>query len=122
MVELKDILEWTLLSECKAPSDANDLLVLDKQVVSAYKTFRDMVIFTTKRIIGCDVQGLTGKKAEVYSIPYSSIVMWSSETAGDLDINSEVCLWTRLGNFKIKLSKGVNVRKFDKLIANYILR
>lgn len=58
----------------------------------------------------------------MYSIPYDSILIWSTENAGILDINSEVCLWTKLGNFKIKLSKGVDVRNFDKLIASYVLR
>ena len=121
-MEINSLLEWTLLGECKVSADVNNLLTDSEEAIAAYKTFRDTAIFTNKRIIMRDAQGITGKKAEVYSIPYDSILIWSTENAGMLDINSEVCLWTRLGNFKIKLSKGVDVRAFDKLIANYVLR
>lgn len=121
-MEIQSLLEWTLLGECKVPEDVNNLLTDSEEAIAAYKTFRDTAIFTNKRIIMRDAQGMTGKKAEVYSIPYDSIIIWSTENGGFLDINSEVCLWTRLGNFKIKLSKGVDVREFDKLIANYVLR
>ena len=51
----------------------SDLLVDGEQAVAAYKTFRDSAIFTTKRLIVRDAQGLTGKKVEVYSLPYSRI-------------------------------------------------
>lgn len=60
---------------------------------------------------------------EVYSLQYSSINMWSTENAGKLlDLNAEVELWTRAGHIKVNLRKGVDVRKFDRLIANAILR
>lgn len=76
-----------------------------------------------KRLIVRDTQGLTGKKVEIYSLPYSSIYMWSTENAGKLfDFNVEVELWTRAGHIKINLQKGVDIRKFDKLIANAILK
>lgn len=120
-METKAILEWTLLSECDIPSDVDNLLVKGEVAVAAYKTFRDMAIFTNKRLIVRDSQGITGKKVEVYSLPYSSINMWSTENAGIIDFNTEVELWTRAGHFKIKLSKGVDVRKFDKLIAEFVL-
>ena len=120
-MEQKQILEWTLISECLIPSDIKILLVKGENAIAAYKTFRDIAIFTNKRIIIRDAQGLTGKKIEMYSIPYSSINMWSTENAGVIDFTSEVELWTRAGQFKINLSKGVNVRKFDKLMATYVL-
>jgi len=118
----KAILEWTLLSECEIPSDINSLLVEGESAIAAYKTFRDMAIFTDKRLIVRDSQGLTGKKVEVYSLPYVNINMWSTENAGIIDFNSEVELWTRAGHFKVKLGKNVDVRKFDKLIAEMILK
>ncbi len=123
MAELDKILTWTLLSECPIPDDVNDLLVEGEVAVAAYKTFRDSAVFTNKRLIVRDAQGLTGKKVEIYSLPYSSINMWSTENAGRfLDLNAEVELWTRAGHIKINLRKGVDIRKFDKLIANAILK
>ncbi|MFR1708242.1 MAG: PH domain-containing protein [Clostridium sp.] len=123
MAETQSILTWTLVSECPIPNDVNDLLVDGEIAVAAYKTFRDSAIFTNKRLIVRDAQGLTGKKVEIYSLPYSSINMWSTENAGKLfDLNAEVELWTRAGQIKVNLQKGVDIRKFDKLIANALLR
>ena len=121
-METKSVLAWTFLSECEIPNDVDNLLVEGENAVAAYKTFRDCAIFTDKRMIIRDAQGLTGKKVEMYSLPYRSINMWSSENAGIIDFSSEVELWTRAGHFKINLSKGVDVRKFDKLMANYVLK
>ncbi len=121
-MKTKAILQWTLLSECEIPKDVDNLLITGEKAEAAYRTFRDIAIFTNKRLIVRDSQGLTGTKIEVYSIPYSNINMWSTENAGIIDFNSEVELWTRAGYFKIKLSKGVDVRKFDKLIAEMLLK
>jgi len=123
MAETQSILTWTLVSECPVPNDVNDLLVEGEVAVAAYKTFRDSAIFTNKRLIVRDAQGLTGKKVEVYSLPCSSINMWSTENAGKLfDLNAEVELWTRAGQIKVNLQKGVDIRKLDKLIANALLK
>jgi hypothetical protein len=93
-------------------------MVPGEQPVAAYATFRDSAIFTTKRLIVRDAQGLRGKKVEVYSLPYSSINMWSSESAGSiLDFTGELELWTRAGNIKI----SVDVRRLDMLIAMCVL-
>ncbi len=119
----ENILEWTLVEECPIPQDVNALLVAGETAVAAYKTFRDTAIFTNKRLIVRDAQGLRGKKVEIYSLPYSSINMWSTENAsGFLDFSSEVELWTRAGHIKVKLQKGVDIRKFDMLIANALLK
>lgn len=122
-MSVANILEWTLISECPVPQDVEDLLVEGEYAVAAYKTFRDSAIFTNKRLIVRDSQGITGKKVEIYSLPYSSIYMWSTENAGKfLDLNAEVELWTRAGHIKVNLQKGVDIRKFDKLIAEALLK
>lgn len=120
-MEAKAMLEWTLISECEIPKDVSNILVRGEEAIAAYKTFRDSAVFTNKRLIVRDAQGITGKKVEIYSLPYSVINMWSTENSGIMDFSSEVELWTRAGHIKIKLSKGVDVRKFDKLIAELIL-
>jgi hypothetical protein len=121
-MDTKNILEWTLISECPIPQDVNELLVPGETAIAAYKTFRDAAVFTNKRLIVRDAQGLTGKKVEIYSLPYSSIYMWSTENAGRLlDLNAEVELWTKAGHIKVKLQKGIDIRKFDRIIANAVL-
>ena len=93
----------------------------DEQPWAAFRTFRDTAIFTSKRLIVRDSQGLTGKKVEMYSLPYSAINMWSSENAGALDVNAEIELWTRAGHIKIKLGRGIDVRRIDQLIGHAVL-
>lgn len=123
MAEIDNILEWVFMSKCKIPEDIVDVLAPGEVAVAAYRTLRDSATFTDKRMIIRDVQGITGKKVEIYSIPYSTINMWSTETAGLLfDLSAEVELWTRAGQIKITLQKGVDVREFDRLIAHCILR
>lgn len=121
-METAAITSWTLVQEIPIPADVHDLLVEGEQAVAAYKTFRDSAIFTTKRLIVRDAQGITGKKVEVYSLPYSRIDMWSSENAGKLlDFNAELEMWTRAGHIKIKHDKKVDIRRLDKLIAWAVL-
>ena len=120
-MELKGMLEWTLVSECSIPKDVTNLLTTEEKAIAAYKTFRDVAIFTNKRLIVRDSQGLTGTKVEIYSLPYSSILMWSTENAGLIDFNAEVELWTKIGSIKVKLRKGIDIRKFDELLSNAIL-
>ncbi len=120
-MEVNKILSWTFFSECEVPANVKDVLTKGEEAVTAFKTIRDCAIFTNKRIIIRDAQGITGKKIEAYSIPYSSINMWSTENAGMIDLNSEIELWTRAGHFKINLSRGIDIKKFDKLIADCVL-
>ena len=113
---------WTLQNEIPVPDDVSALLVEGEQAVASFKTFRDSATFTTMRLIVRDAQGLTGKKIEVYSLPYSSINMWSTENAaGKLDRDAEVELWTRAGHIKVKLTKNADIRRIDSLLAWAVL-
>lgn len=121
-METAAITAWTFMNEVPIPDDVGPLLVQGENAVAAFKTFRDSAVFTTKRLIVRDAQGMTGKKVEIYSLPYSAINMWSSENAGRfLDVNAEIELWTRAGHIKIKLGKGADVRRIDQLIAWAVL-
>ena len=119
--ELQPFAVWSFISECAVPNEVSNILVEGEVAHCAYKTIRDVAIFTNKRLIVRDSQGLTGKKVEVYTLPYSSIVMYSTENAGMIDFNAEVELWTKAGPIKINLSKNVDIRKIDRLIATKIL-
>lgn len=122
-VKLGPILTWVFHEEIAIPDDVTNLLVAGEVALKAYKTIRDSAIFTDRRLIVRDVQGIRGKKVEIYSLPYANINMWSTENAsGFLDFTAEVELWTRAGHIKIELLKGIDVRQFDKLIANCVLK
>ena len=114
-------LSWIFYQEIPVPRDVQELLISGEVAERAFRTVRDVAIFTNKRLIVKDVQGLTGSKVEIYSLPYSSVHMWSTENAGMLDFTSEVELWTRAGNIKIQLKRDINIRSFERLLAEYIL-
>ena len=114
-------LSWIFYQEIPVPHDVQELLINGEVAERAFRTVRDVAIFTNKRLIVKDVQGLTGSKVEIYSLPYSSVHMWSTENAGMLDFTSEVELWTRSGNIKIQLKRDINIRTFERLLAEYIL-
>ena len=114
-------LSWIFYQEIPVPHDVQGLLINGEVAERSFRTVRDVAIFTNKRLIVKDVQGLTGSKVEIYSLPYSSVHMWSTENAGMLDFTSEVELWTRAGNIKIQLKRDINIRTFERLLAEYIL-
>ncbi len=123
MAELSQILTWTFIQETTVPNEIQEILIPGEQAIVAYKTIRDHAVITDKRIIISDAQGLTGKKIEIYTIPFSSINMYSTENSGKfLDFNSELELWTRAGHLKINLKKGIDIRKLDRIIAQNILK
>ena len=114
-------LSWIFYQEIPVPHNVQELLISGEVAERAFRTVRDVAIFTNKRLIVKDVQGLTGSKVEIYSLPYSSVHMWSTENAGMLDFTSEVELWTRAGNIKIQLKRDINIRTFEHLLAEYSL-
>lgn len=121
-MEMSTITEWMFAAEIPIPDDIYGLLIDGEHPYAAFKTFRDSAVFTSKRLIVRDAQGLSGKKVEIYSLPYSAINMWSSENAGKMfDFTAEVELWTRAGHIKIKLGRDVDVRRIDSLIAHAVL-
>ena len=121
-LEVATITEWTFFNEIPVPDDVAGMLVPGEKAFRAFKTFRDSAIFTDRRLIVRDSQGVTGKKVEIYSLPYSAINMWSSENAGKLlDLNAEIELWTKAGHIKIKVGKGCDFRALDMLIANAVI-
>ena len=89
--------------ETKSSKGIQDILVDGEDVVCCCKTVRDVAIFSNKRLILRDTQGMTGINKETYSVPYKSINMYTTENAGIADISTEIELWTRIGRFKLKL-------------------
>lgn len=116
------ILSWTFLKKVKPDKAMKEILVEGEEILQCYQTVRDQAALTNKRIIIMDKQGMTGSKVEIYSLPYRSIDMWSTENAGKLfDINAELELWTKAGHFKIKVNSNCDIREFDQILGKAIL-
>lgn len=100
------------------------LLIDNEEIELGFKVIRDLFIFTNKRLILIDVQGLTGKKVEYLSITYKSISRFAIETAGSLDLDAELKIWisseTKPGITK-QFNKSVNVYDVHKVLATHVL-
>ncbi|WP_454994611.1 PH domain-containing protein [Bulleidia extructa] len=116
------LLTWAFRHKTKPGKEIQEILMPGEEILQCYSTVRDQAALSNMRIIIMDKQGITGRKTEVYSIPYRSIDMWSSENAGALfDLNSELELWTKAGHFKINLARDCDIREFDKILGSAIL-
>ncbi|MBR8713846.1 PH domain-containing protein [Porphyromonas levii] len=114
------------VSEVDAESlerDFGPLLCEGERIERAYKLVRDKWVFTNKRLILQNVQGVTGKKVEYHTIPYRSIVHYSIENAGTFDMDAELKLWVRGfdGPIVQNFSKNSNLRELQQVLANYVL-
>lgn len=100
------------------------ILASTETIEKAYKLVRDMFIFTNKRLILVDKQGMTGKKTEYHSIPYKSITHFSIETAGHFDLDAELKIWisgTALPMEK-QFNSSLNIYELQTVLAEYCLR
>lgn len=99
-----------------------ELLVDGERVLSSFKALRDGVIFTNRRIIAVNVQGITGKKRDFTSLPYSKITAFSVETSGTFDLDSELELYfSGMGRLKFEFSGKTNIVELSRTIANFAL-
>ena len=99
------------------------LLLAGEEILNVYSGGRDCVIFTNKRVVAINVQGLTGSKKDFTSIPYSKIQAFSVETAGafDRDAEMELCI-SGLGKIKFEFSKGTDVAEISRILAYYTIK
>ena len=99
------------------------LLVEGEVIEHAYRVLRDLIVFTDRRLVLVDKQGLTGKKREYVSVPYGSITRFSKETAGRFDMDAEVKLWLRGEStpMKFEFRKDRNVHDVYRILSSYVL-
>lgn len=88
---------------------------------AAFETVRDKVVFTSRRIIAIDVQGVSGVKVDYISIPYKRISIFSCETAGAMDRDAELTLYINgyPQPIKFEFASGIDVCKISQMIAFY---
>ena len=98
------------------------MFVPGEEIIGTYQAIRDGVVFTNKRIMVIKVQGITGKKKDVTSLPYSKIQAYSVETAGHMDLDSELEIWfSGLGKIKLEFVSRANVAEICKTISMHVL-
>ncbi|WP_252250780.1 PH domain-containing protein [Clostridium sp. ZBS13] len=98
------------------------LLIFGEIIISTYKTIRDYVVFTSKRVIAINVQGITGAKKDYTSLPYSKIQAYSVETAGTFDLDSELEMYfSGLGKVKFDFKGSSDIIKIGQIISEFVL-
>jgi hypothetical protein len=101
------------------------LLTDSEEIELGFKLIRDTFIFTNKRLILVDVQGLTGSKTEYKTITYRSITRFSIETAGTFDLEAELKIWISSEvqpSIVKQFNKSVNVYDVQKVLAHHVLK
>lgn len=122
MIDFQNAAFVHLKENSEFANKVSELLVSGESVLGSYKAIRDGVVFTNKRIIAVNVQGITGKKKDNTSLPYSKVVGFSVETAGTFDLDAELDLWfSGLGKVRFEFSGRTDVVSIVKLIAEFIL-
>lgn len=124
MIDFKNC-EYLKLTKVRSDANAStvrNILIPGEEIISEYKSIRDFVMFTNKRIIAVNVQGITGKKKDFTSLPYSKIQAFSVETAGVFDLDAELEIYfSGLGKVKLEFSGSSDVSEIARLIGEKVL-
>ncbi|PRY10934.1 PH (Pleckstrin Homology) domain-containing protein [Pontibacter ummariensis] len=109
----------------KITKEFQPILIDDERIERAYRLIRDMLVFTNKRLILVNRQGLTGSKTDYQSIPYSSIKMFSKESAGIADLDAELKIWLTgetQPTIRQDFRKGDNINEAYRVLSRYVLK
>ena len=100
------------------------VLADDENVEKAFQLMRDLIIFTNRRMILVDRQGMTGRKAEYHSVPYRAVTHFSVESAGTFDLEAELKIWLSGTSAPIEktFSRGQTIFEVQKALATYVGR
>ena len=99
------------------------ILLPGEEIHRAYRVLRDMFIFTSKRLILIDRQGMTGSKVAFVSIPYKSIRFFSVESAGTFDLDAELKIWIAgmAGPIQRQFPRGPSIYEVQVALAHYVM-
>jgi hypothetical protein len=103
--------------------DLEPMLLPNEEIDLAFAVVRDLIIFTSHRLILVDKQGMTGRKREIHSIPYRSVTMFSVETAGTFEADAELRIWISSQSAPLvrELSRGSNLSGIQRALAEGVL-
>lgn len=108
----------------KVAEEFKPILIEGENLEIAFKLIRDMFVFTNKRLILVNKQGITGSKIEYQSIPYISIIRFSKESAGLIDLDADLKIWVRGTSqpFKQHFGKGDNINEVYRVLSKHVLK
>jgi Bacterial PH domain len=108
----------------KLHTEFAQVLAPGERVEKAYQLIRDTFVFTDKRLIFVNRQGLTGRKVEYQSIPYRSVIRFSVETAGSFELDAELKIWLSGSEtpIQIQFNKKLSIYAVQSVLAGYVSR
>lgn len=108
----------------KIQEEFSQILAPGERVEHAYQLIRDYFVFTDKRFVVVDKQGLTGSKVAYHSIPYKSITHFSIETGGTFELDAELKIWisSTAEPIQKQFNKRLNIYEVQAVLASYVLR
>lgn len=112
------------ISNDEVRGEVDELLIADEKVEFAFKTIRDQLVFTNKRIISIDVQGITGKRKSFATMPYSKIQYFSIQTPGFMELFPDSELFVMFTNgftAKFEFKGAVDIGKIGRMLSEYVL-
>ncbi|MFI2812883.1 PH domain-containing protein [Microbulbifer sp. YPW16] len=122
MIDFENKTIFKLKQKHSYAEKVSELLMDGEEVLDAFKSMRDGVVFTSKRIIAVNIQGITGSKRSFTSLPYKNIVAFSIETSGTLDIDSELELYfSEVGRVRFEFSGKARIKDIAHYIGRYAL-
>ena len=124
MIDFKnsEVFKLKPIDEDKIREDFYKFLIDGESIFAAFKTVRDQLVFTSKRIIAANVQGLTGSKVDYTSIPYNKIQAFSVESSGTFDMDCEIEIYvSSLGQVRFEIKGSFDLIEFNRLISEHVL-
>ena len=122
MQQVDAAMEWTIMSECDIPRDMGSMLVPGEEPVAAFTTIRDRAMLTNRRLIIKDIEPITGKSTEVYSLPWKSVSSWTFVNSNKItEFSSTLRIWMSGELMAIRIRRGVDLNKIDAIIAQHVL-
>lgn len=124
MIDFKNSSVFKLkpIEEGKIREELYQFLITDEHIIGAFKTIRDQVVFTNKRIISANVKGITGSKVDYTSLPYSKMQAYSIETAGTFDLDCEIDIYvSEVGRVRFEIVGSFDLIRFNRYLSECLL-
>ena len=117
-----DVFKLRKVKDEKVDNNILALLIPKEEIIGVYKSVRDYVVFTNRRFISVNIQGVTGKKRDYTIMPYSKISVFSIETSGVLDMDSELQLFfSGVGKVTFEFTGNSDIVEIGQMISRHML-
>lgn len=122
MAEIQPKIIGLMNTNLEDDRDLFDFLISDQEeILLSYKSVRDRLIVTNKKLLVIDVQGINGRKKEYMILPLSKLTAFSCESAGTFDLDAELKIWaSAINQMEFQFLKGTDIRPLVKILNEHL--